>query len=85
MEMEKSSAKELEDDSDVTTLAPSELSLELADFFTSTFSSESNLDLKLKHFDLKPHYVILPEKTGTRLTRYLQCKFSHGSTFAILN
>ena len=48
---------------------------------TSALPSEPTLGLKPKPFDLKPNRDILPEKTGTRLTRYLQCKSSRGSLF----
>ena len=42
---------------------------------TTASSSERSLEsIKPKPFDLKPNRDILPEKTGTRLTRYLQCK-----------
>jgi len=48
----------------------------IADVTESASSSEPSLELKPKAIDFKPNPDILPEKTGTRITRYLQCKFS---------
>ena len=46
------------------------------DVTESAPSSEPNLELKPKPFYMKPNRDILPENTGTRITRYLQCKSS---------
>ena len=54
------------------------------DVTTSASSSEPSLEIQPKPFDLNPNRNILPEKTGTRLTRYFQCKSSHGSISQML-
>ena len=53
----------------------------IVDVSTSASFSEASIELKPKPFDFKSNRDILPEKTGSRLTRYLQCKSSHGSRF----
>jgi len=40
----------------------------------SASSSEPSLILKPKPFDLKPDRSILPEKQGSKLTRYIKCE-----------
>lgn len=44
----------------------------VVDVTMSVSSPEPRLERKPKPFDLKPNRDILPDKTGTRLTRYLQ-------------
>lgn len=39
----------------------------------SAASSEPSLNLKPKEFNIKPDRDILPEKTGNRATRWLNC------------
>ena len=49
----------------------------IVDVSTSASFSEASIELKPKPFDFKSNRDILPEKTGSRLTRYLQCKSSN--------
>ena len=49
----------------------------IVDVSTSASFSEASIELNPKPFDLKSNRDILPEKTGSRLTRYLQCKSSN--------